>query len=152
MRIMSCLHLITPLVYWNFSFFLGNNLCTNVTSSMLDTLYILACKKIIIETTSSGNSNLLRDMYSICRCCWNVATYKWNVHNVENWNHLFCRNFSFLTDPHGQFSSVCQNMKQTAWWACFSPDSRHSYWYQLCSLSLRHVPLRCRLHTRATQD
>jgi hypothetical protein len=21
------------------------------------------------------------DIYSICRCCWNVATYKWNVHN-----------------------------------------------------------------------
>jgi hypothetical protein len=23
----------------------------------------------------------LRDIYSICRCCWNVATYKWKVHN-----------------------------------------------------------------------
>jgi hypothetical protein len=22
-----------------------------------------------------------RDIYSICRCCWNVAPYKWNVHN-----------------------------------------------------------------------
>jgi hypothetical protein len=20
-------------------------------------------------------------IYSICRCCWNVATYKWKVHN-----------------------------------------------------------------------
>jgi hypothetical protein len=52
----------------------------------------------------------LRDIYAICRCCWNVTTYKWNVHNVENWNHLFCRNFSFLTDPHGQFSSVCRDI------------------------------------------
>jgi hypothetical protein len=23
----------------------------------------------------------LRDIYSICRCCWNVATFKWKVHN-----------------------------------------------------------------------
>ena len=22
-----------------------------------------------------------RYIYSICRCCWNVATYKWKVHN-----------------------------------------------------------------------
>jgi hypothetical protein len=22
-----------------------------------------------------------RCIYSICRCCWNVATYKWKVHN-----------------------------------------------------------------------
>ena len=21
------------------------------------------------------------EIYSICRCCWNVATYKWKVHN-----------------------------------------------------------------------
>jgi hypothetical protein len=21
------------------------------------------------------------DIYSICRCCWNVAAYKWKVHN-----------------------------------------------------------------------
>ena len=37
-------------------------------------------------TTSSGISYHLRDIYSICRCCWNVATYKWKVHNgkIEN--------------------------------------------------------------------
>jgi hypothetical protein len=29
----------------------------------------------------SGISYQLRDIYSICRCCWNVATYKWKVHN-----------------------------------------------------------------------
>ena len=23
----------------------------------------------------------VRDIFSICRCCWDVATYKWNVHN-----------------------------------------------------------------------
>jgi hypothetical protein len=26
------------------------------------------------------NSNL-SDIYSICSCCWNVATYLWKVHN-----------------------------------------------------------------------
>ena len=29
----------------------------------------------------SGISYQLRDIYSICRCCWNVATHKWKVHN-----------------------------------------------------------------------
>jgi hypothetical protein len=31
--------------------------------------------------TSSGISDQMRDIYSICRCYWNVATYKWKVHN-----------------------------------------------------------------------
>jgi hypothetical protein len=35
----------------------------------------------MIGTTSSGISDQLRDIYSICRCCWDVATYKWRVHN-----------------------------------------------------------------------
>jgi hypothetical protein len=30
---------------------------------------------------SSGISYHLRDIYSICQCCWNVATYKWKLHN-----------------------------------------------------------------------
>jgi len=32
-------------------------------------------------TTSSRISDQLRYIYSICRCCWNVATYEWEVHN-----------------------------------------------------------------------
>jgi hypothetical protein len=32
-------------------------------------------------TTSSGISYQLRDICSICRCCWNVAAYEWKVHN-----------------------------------------------------------------------
>jgi hypothetical protein len=35
----------------------------------------------LMGTTCSGISYHLRDIYSICRCCWNVATYKWKVHN-----------------------------------------------------------------------
>jgi hypothetical protein len=32
-------------------------------------------------TASSGISTQLRDIFFICRCFWNVATYKWKVHN-----------------------------------------------------------------------
>ena len=48
--------------------------------SLLAKPYII---EILIGTTGSGISNHLRDtgIYSICRCCWNVATYKWKVHN-----------------------------------------------------------------------
>jgi hypothetical protein len=32
-------------------------------------------EEILIGTISSGISDQLKDVYSICRCCWNVATY-----------------------------------------------------------------------------
>jgi hypothetical protein len=32
-------------------------------------------------TTSSGLSQQLKEICSICRCSWNVTTYKWKVHN-----------------------------------------------------------------------
>jgi len=35
----------------------------------------------MLGTRSSGISYQLRDIYTICRHCWNVATYKWKVHN-----------------------------------------------------------------------
>ena len=38
-------------------------------------------KEILRGTTSSGISYQLRDIFSICRCCWNDATYKWKDHN-----------------------------------------------------------------------
>jgi hypothetical protein len=50
----------------------------SVASLLAATLYI---KEFLIGTTSSGILYHLRDIYSICRCCWNVATYKWKVHN-----------------------------------------------------------------------
>jgi hypothetical protein len=43
---------------------------------------ILNQGEILIGTTSSEISYHLKDIYSICRCCWNVATYKWKVHNL----------------------------------------------------------------------
>ena len=35
----------------------------------------------MIGITKSGISDLLRDVYSIDRRYWNVATCKWKVHN-----------------------------------------------------------------------
>jgi hypothetical protein len=35
----------------------------------------------MIGTTGSGISYQMRDVYSICRACWNVAICKWKVHN-----------------------------------------------------------------------
>jgi hypothetical protein len=35
----------------------------------------------MIRTTSYGISYQRRDIYSIRRCCWNVATYKWKIYN-----------------------------------------------------------------------
>ena len=36
---------------------------------------------ILIETISSEILYKLRDAYTLFRCCWNVATYKWKVYN-----------------------------------------------------------------------
>jgi hypothetical protein len=40
--------------------------------------------EILIKTTSSGMSDQLRDIYSICRYCCNVVTYKWKIYNEKN--------------------------------------------------------------------
>jgi hypothetical protein len=39
--------------------------------------------QIMIGTPNSGILYHLRDIYSICRCCWNVASYEWKVHNEK---------------------------------------------------------------------
>jgi hypothetical protein len=41
---------------------------------------------ILIRTASSGISDQLRDIYAICMCCWNVATYK--IINTTDMLHL----------------------------------------------------------------
>jgi hypothetical protein len=38
-------------------------------------------KKNEKKLARSFNFTFLKDIYSICRCCLNVATYKWKVHN-----------------------------------------------------------------------
>jgi hypothetical protein len=37
----------------------------------------------MIRTTSSGIPYQLRDRYAMCRCCWNVETYKWKTLNEK---------------------------------------------------------------------
>jgi hypothetical protein len=37
--------------------------------------------EILIGATSSEISYHLRDIFALCRFCWNGATYKWKVHN-----------------------------------------------------------------------
>jgi hypothetical protein len=40
-------------------------------------------RSLNFTSTNSGKSYQLRDIYSMCRCFWNVATYKWKVHNEK---------------------------------------------------------------------
>jgi hypothetical protein len=44
---------------------------------------VSSIKEIMIATINSGISNQLRDIYSTCRFCWNVATYKLKIHNEK---------------------------------------------------------------------
>jgi hypothetical protein len=50
-------------------------------STGLYTRYYVTVNQVMMATTSSWISDKLRDIYSIWRHCWNVATYKWNDHN-----------------------------------------------------------------------
>ena len=49
--------------------------------SVASLLAASSIKEIMIGATSAGISYHLRDIYSICRCSWKGATYKWKVHN-----------------------------------------------------------------------
>jgi hypothetical protein len=60
----------------------------------------------MIETASSGISYQLRDMYSIRRCCWNVAIYKRKVHHGK----IKIIYVPFLTSSHNQFLGVGQDI------------------------------------------
>ena len=53
----------------------------------------------------------------MCRCCWNVATYKWKVHNGKI--EIISFVVKFLTAPHCQFRGICQGMKQTYLYLCY---------------------------------
>jgi hypothetical protein len=50
------------------------------------------------KTTSFRISDELRDVYYTNRCCWNVATYKWNVNNGKIEIISFVESF-FLKRP-----------------------------------------------------
>jgi hypothetical protein len=66
-------------------------------------------KKILIGTTNSGIYYQPRYIYSIHRCLWYVATYKWKFQSVKT---IISRKVSFLTVSHCQFPCVSQGIKQ----------------------------------------
>ena len=49
---------------------------------------------------------ILWDVYSLCRCYWNVVQYKWKVHNGKADIDLIWLKFSFSMDSHCQFK-IC---------------------------------------------
>jgi hypothetical protein len=57
------------------------SLSNSMFGDFVDRIYPIELQ--MVGTTSSGISYQLRDIYSICRCCWDVATYTWKVHNGE---------------------------------------------------------------------
>ena len=61
------------------------------TNSVASLLAANPIEKIMIGTTSSGISDQWKYIYSICRCCWNVATYHWKVHNGKMKFHRLTR-------------------------------------------------------------
>jgi hypothetical protein len=48
-------------------------------------------------------------MQVLLECCY----IQMESSQCENWNHLFCRKVSFLTNPHCRFRGVGQGIKQT---------------------------------------
>jgi len=44
---------------------------------------LLAVKEIMTLTVIPGILFQVREIYTTCRRCWNVATYKWKVYNAK---------------------------------------------------------------------
>ena len=61
-------------------------------------------KGFLIGTTISYQ---LRDIYSICRCCWNVATYKWKVHSGNIYSDMLCSSVLFVFILCSVFPTYC---------------------------------------------
>jgi hypothetical protein len=80
-------------------------------NDFIDRIYPIELEiKVTTDTTRSASYldlhlELLRD---ICRCCWNVATYKWKVNNGKT--HLFCGEVSFLTAQLRDTCRCCWNV------------------------------------------
>ena len=55
-------------------------------------------------TTSSGISGQLREIYSICRCRWNVAKYKWKKTMFTYSNDII----SFLSTSLNIYNKTCK--------------------------------------------
>ena len=52
-----------------------------ILSSVASVLALTFIMEIMIGATRFRIFYHLRDIYSICMCCWNGATHKWKVHN-----------------------------------------------------------------------
>ena len=110
--------------------------CNSINTFDLSTLY-----------TTISHSKLkdkLRELVQLC--------FIKRMANVDN-NTLFCKTkqqqkdhsdstkkFS-ETDIISMLEFYIDNIFFYLWWTCFSTDSRHTYWYKLCSSSRRLVPL-----------
>jgi hypothetical protein len=94
--------MLTSFMSW---FFVSSHIINEICGC-LDNRTIHSEHEDLIGTTSFGISYQLKDIYSICRCCLNVATYKWKVHNGKI-------EIIFLFVNYCQFRDVGQVMKQT---------------------------------------
>ena len=72
------------------------NLVFRNLSSVDSSLAATSIKDITIEATIFGISYQLRDIYSIYKCRWNYATYKWKVHSEKIEIILFIVKFRSL--------------------------------------------------------
>ena len=59
-----------------------------------ETLVTASSKEILIGTTNSWILYQRRDIYSICRICWNVAAYWWNTPTLI-FSHLYTWQINF---------------------------------------------------------
>jgi hypothetical protein len=82
----------------------------------------LVVKTVLAATLYQGNPDRNHKL-------WNIVSSERDIHHMqvlleccyiqmessqwENWNHLFCRKVSFLTDPHSRIRGVGQGLKMS---------------------------------------
>jgi hypothetical protein len=51
-------------------------------------------------------------IYSVCRCCWNVPTYKWKVHigKIEIISTMWCINYKLTDEKAGKYSCILKSV------------------------------------------
>jgi hypothetical protein len=80
--------------------YLNSPLPNRTLASVASVLASTSIKEILIGATSSVISYHLRDVCSICRCCWNVVIYKWKIHNgkieIISKEKKLARSFNFM--------------------------------------------------------
>ena len=74
-----------------------------------ETLVTASSKEILIGTTNSWILYQRRDIYSICRICWNVAAYWWNTPTLI-FSHLYTWQINFYA------YSLIHSLLYKSWW------------------------------------